>query len=59
MFFGSNSKQASEIPQFVILLGIAIVLGGAAVWAILSSSGTQGNNASNWITSLGVPVTHP
>jgi hypothetical protein len=52
-------KKASEIPQFVVVLAIAIVLGAAAVWAILTNIGAQGGKVATWITSIAVPAAHP
>ncbi|HMN14328.1 MAG TPA: hypothetical protein PKD55_18585 [Bellilinea sp.] len=52
-------RKASEIPQFVVVLAIAIVLGAAAVWGILSNIGTQGNGVATWIDSIAVPAAHP
>ena len=44
-------RSASEIPQFVVVLGIAVVLGAVAIWAILSNVGTQGGSIADWIDS--------
>lgn len=52
-------KKASEIPQFVVVLAIAVVLGAVAVWAILSNIGTEGNSIATWISSIAVPAAHP
>jgi hypothetical protein len=52
-------KKASEIPQFVVVLGIAVVLGAVAIWSILSNVGTQGGSIADWINSLAVSATHP
>jgi hypothetical protein len=52
-------KKASEIPQFVVVLAIAIVLGAAAIWSILSNIGNQGEDVASWINSIDVPVAHP
>jgi hypothetical protein len=52
-------KKASEIPQFVVVLAIVVVLGAAAVWGILASIQTQGGTVANWIGSLDVPSSHP
>jgi hypothetical protein len=52
-------KKASEIPQFVVVLAIAVVLGAVAVWAILSNIGTQGSSVADWINSIAVPAAHP
>ncbi|MCX6082242.1 MAG: hypothetical protein NTW32_22160 [Chloroflexi bacterium] len=52
-------KKASEIPQFVVVLAIAVVLGAVAVWAILSNVGTQGASVAGWINSIAVPAAHP
>ena len=52
-------RKASEIPQFVVVLAIAIVLGAAAVWGILSNIGSQGNGVATWIDSIAVPAAHP
>jgi hypothetical protein len=52
-------KKASEIPQFVILLAIAVMLGGVAVYGIMNSASTQGTAVSTWISSLAVPAAHP
>jgi hypothetical protein len=52
-------KKASEIPQFVVVLGIALVLGAVAIWAILSNVGTQGDSIADWINSIAVPAAHP
>ena len=52
-------KKASEIPQFVVVLGIAVVLGAVAIWAILSNVGTQGEGIADWIDSIAVPAAHP
>ncbi|MBI9049984.1 MAG: hypothetical protein JEZ00_11225 [Anaerolineaceae bacterium] len=54
-----SDKTASEIPQFVVVLAIAVVLGAVAIWAILSNIGTQGNSIAGWINSIGVPAAHP
>jgi len=39
-------KKASEIPQFVVVLAIVVVLGAAAVWGILTNIGTQGGSVA-------------
>ncbi len=52
-------RSASEIPQFVVVLGIAVVLGAVAIWAILSNVGTQGSAVADWINSIAVPAAHP
>jgi hypothetical protein len=52
-------RKASEIPQFVVVLAIAIVLGAAAVWGILNNIGTQGDSVATWIDSISVPAAHP
>jgi hypothetical protein len=52
-------KKASEIPQFVVVLAIAVVLGAVAIWAILSNIGDQGSSVANWINSISVPAAHP
>lgn len=52
-------RSASEIPQFVVVLAIAVVLGAVAVWAILSNIGGQGRSIADWINSIAVPGTHP
>jgi hypothetical protein len=52
-------KKASEIPQFVVVLAIAIVLGAAAVWGILTNIGAQGDSVATWIDSISVPAAHP
>lgn len=52
-------KKASEIPQFVVVLAIVVVLGGAAVWGILTNVGAQGGNVATWINSIAVPAAHP
>lgn len=52
-------KKASEIPQFVVVLAIAVVLGAVAVWTILSNIGTQGASVADWINSITVPAAHP
>ena len=52
-------KKASEIPQFVVVLAIAVVLGAVAIWAILSNIGTQGGSIADWINSIAVPAAHP
>ncbi len=54
-----TDKCASEIPQFVVVLAIAIVLGAAAVWGILNNIGTQGDSVATWIDSISVPAAHP
>ena len=54
-----TDKRASEIPQFVVVLAIVVVLGAAAVWGILSNIGTQGNSVATWIDSIAVPAAHP
>jgi hypothetical protein len=54
-----TDKRASEIPQFVVVLGIVVVLGAVAVWGILSNISTQGNGVANWVTSIAVPAAHP
>lgn len=52
-------RTASEIPQFVVVLGIAVVLGAVAIWTILSNVGAQGGSIANWISSIAVPAAHP
>ena len=52
-------RKASEIPQFVVVLAIAVVLGAVAIWAILSNVGAQGTSVAGWINSIAVPVAHP
>jgi hypothetical protein len=52
-------KKASEIPQFVVVLAIVVVLGAAAVWGILTNIGGQGDNVATWIDSIAVPAAHP
>jgi hypothetical protein len=52
-------RKASEIPQFVVVLAIAIVLGAAAIWGILSNIGAQGDSVAGWINSITVPAAHP
>ena len=52
-------RKASEIPQFVVVLAIAIVLGAAAVWGILNNIGMQGDSVATWIDSISVPAAHP
>jgi hypothetical protein len=52
-------KKASEIPQFVVVLAIAVVLGAVAIWAILTNIGTQGSSVADWISSIAVPAAHP
>ena len=52
-------KKASEIPQFVVVLAIAVVLGAVDIWAILSNIGTQGGSIADWINSIAVPAAHP
>jgi hypothetical protein len=52
-------KKASEIPQFVVVLAIVVVLGAAAVWGILTNIGTQGGSVATWINSIAVPAAHP
>jgi hypothetical protein len=52
-------KKASEIPQFVVVLAIVVVLGAVAVWGILTNVGAQGGQVSTWISSLDVPAAHP
>jgi hypothetical protein len=52
-------RKASEIPQFVVVLAIAIVLGAAAVWGILTNIGAQGDSVATWIDSIAVPAAHP
>jgi hypothetical protein len=52
-------KKASEIPQFVVVLAIAVVLGAVAIWTILSNIGSQGGSVADWINSISVPVAHP
>jgi hypothetical protein len=54
-----TDKRASEIPQFVVVLAIVVVLGAAAVWGILTNIGGQGTNVANWIDSISVPAAHP
>jgi hypothetical protein len=54
-----TDKKASEIPQFVVVLAIVVVLGAAAVWGILTNIGEQGNNVASWINSIAVPAAHP
>ncbi len=54
-----TDKRASEIPQFVVVLAIAIVLGAAAVWGILNNIGAQGDSVATWIDSISVPAAHP
>ena len=54
-----TDKRASEIPQFVVVLAIVVVLGAAAVWGILTNIGTQGTSVADWIDSIAVPATHP
>lgn len=54
-----NDKRASEIPQFVVVLAIVVVLGAAAVWGILTNIGGQGTNVATWINSIAVPAAHP
>lgn len=52
-------KKASEIPQFVVVLAIVVVLGAAAVWGILTNTGAQGGSVATWIDSIAVPAAHP
>jgi hypothetical protein len=52
-------RSASEIPQFVVVLAIAVVLGAVAIWAILGNIGTQGSSIADWINSIAVPAAHP
>jgi hypothetical protein len=54
-----TEKKASEIPQFVVVLAIVVVLGAAAVWGILTNIGTQGNSVATWVESISVPAAHP
>jgi hypothetical protein len=54
-----SDRKASEIPQFVVVLAIAVVLGAAAVWGILTNIGDQGNSIATWINSIAVPAAHP
>jgi hypothetical protein len=56
--FMLSDRRASEIPQFVVVLAIAVVLGAVAIWAILSNIGTQGNSIASWINSIAVPAAH-
>ncbi len=52
-------RKASEIPQFVVVLAIAVVLGAVAIWAILTNIGAQGGSVADWISSIAVPAAHP
>jgi hypothetical protein len=52
-------RKASEIPQFVVVLAIAVVLGAAAVWSILGNIGAQGSQVAAWVDSIAVPAVHP
>jgi hypothetical protein len=54
-----SDQRASEIPQFVVVLAIVVVLGAVAVWGILTNVGAQGDAVSNWVSSLAVPASHP
>jgi hypothetical protein len=54
-----TEKKASEIPQFVVVLAIVVVLGAAAVWGILTNIGTQGSSVATWVDSISVPAAHP
>jgi len=54
-----TDKRASEIPQFVVVLAIVVVLGAAALWGILTNIGTQGSGVANWVNSIAVPAAHP
>jgi hypothetical protein len=52
-------KKASEIPKFVVVLAIVVVLGAAAIWGILTNIGAQGGSVATWINSIAVPAAHP
>ena len=54
-----TEKKGSEIPQFVVVLAIVVVLGAAAVWGILTNIGTQGNSVATWVNSIAIPAAHP
>ncbi len=54
-----TEKKASEIPQFVVVLAIVVVLGAAAVWGILTNIGAQGSSVATWVDSIAVPAAHP
>lgn len=54
-----SDQKASEIPQFVVVLAIAVVLGAVAIWAILANAGAQGQSIATWISSIAVPAAHP
>jgi hypothetical protein len=54
-----TDKKASEIPQFVVVIAIAVTLGAAAVWGILTNIGAQGDSVATWINSIAVPAAHP
>ena len=51
-------KKASEIPQFVVVLAIVVVLGAAAIWGILTNIGAQGGSVATWINIIAVPAAH-
>jgi hypothetical protein len=48
--------HASEIPQFVVVLAIAIALGGVAVYAILTNTSGQATNIASFISGINVPA---
>lgn len=51
-----TDRRASEIPQFVVVLAIAVALGATVIWSILSSARTEGSNVSTFIDGVNVPA---
>jgi len=48
-------KKAGEIPSWIVLLGVIILIAIPVVVIILNATGTEGNAVKGWIEGLGVP----
>ncbi len=50
-----EDRKATAVPEWVVVLGVVILLGAAVLVAVLTGAGTQGNAVKGWIEGLGVP----
>jgi hypothetical protein len=50
-----KDKTATTVPEWVVVLGVVILIGAVVLVTLLNGATTEGSSVAGWIEGLGVP----
>ena len=52
-------RKGTAVPEWIVVLGLIVLLAAPIAYAILNNSNAEGNSAADAVDSLDVPSTIP